>query len=48
MENLVTKAREIAVTVLKDETRSNGSPFITHPDGVAAIVRDEIGLPQGV
>ncbi len=46
MENLVTKAREIAVTVLKDETRSNGSPFITHPDGVAAIVRDEIGLPQ--
>ncbi len=46
MENLVTKARAIAAEVLKDEVRSNGVPFITHPDGVAAIVRDEIGLPD--
>jgi GTP diphosphokinase / guanosine-3',5'-bis(diphosphate) 3'-diphosphatase len=46
MENLVAKAREIAAEVLKDEVRSNGVPFITHPDGVAAIVRDEIGLPD--
>lgn len=46
MENLVEKARNIAVEVLKDETRSNGVPFISHPDGVADIVRDEIGLPE--
>ncbi len=46
MENLVARAREIAAEVLKDEVRSNGVPFITHPDGVAAIVRDEIGLPD--
>ena len=46
MDNLVSRARAIAAEVLKDETRSNGVPFITHPDGVAAIVRDEIGLPE--
>lgn len=46
MNDLVSRARAIAAEVLKDETRSNGVPFITHPDGVAAIVRDEIGLPE--
>ncbi len=46
MDDLVSRARAIAAEVLKDETRSNGVPFITHPDGVAAIVRDEIGLPE--
>jgi len=46
MDNMVDRAREVAAVVLKDELRSNGSPFISHPDGVAAIVRDEIGLPQ--
>ncbi len=46
MNDLISRARAIAVEVLKDETRSNGVPFITHPDGVAAIVRDEIGLPE--
>ena len=46
MDNLVERAREVAALVLKDEMRSNGVPFIAHPDGVAAIVRDEIGLPQ--
>lgn len=46
MNDLISRAKAIAVEVLKDETRSNGVPFITHPDGVAAIVRDEIGLPE--
>ena len=40
----VAKAREIALVALEGETRSNGDPFISHPDAVAAIVRDEIGL----
>ena len=43
---MVEKARQIASAVLKDELRSNGVPFISHPDGVASIVRDEIGLPD--
>ena len=38
------QARELALQTLKDEIRSDGTPFIAHPDGVAAIVRDEIGL----
>ncbi|MGN1226910.1 MAG: RelA/SpoT family protein [Candidatus Cryptobacteroides sp.] len=46
MENLTARSREIAAEVLKDEVRSNGTPFIAHPDGVAAIVREEIGLPE--
>lgn len=46
MENLVERARAIAAEVLKDETRSNGQAFISHPDGVASIVKDEIGLPE--
>lgn len=46
MDNLIQRAREVAVQALKNETRSDGSPFIGHPDAVAAIVRDEIGLPQ--
>ncbi|MGM9788395.1 MAG: RelA/SpoT family protein [Candidatus Cryptobacteroides sp.] len=43
---MTARSREIAAEVLKDEVRSNGTPFIAHPDGVAAIVRDEIGLPE--
>lgn len=46
MEGLVEKARAIAQEVLKDETRGDGLPFIGHPDAVAAIVRDEIGLGE--
>lgn len=46
MEGLVEKARMIAVEALKDDVRSNGHSFIEHPDGVAAIVRDEIGLDE--
>lgn len=43
---MTARSREIAAEVLKDEVRSNGTPFIAHPDGVAAIVREEIGLPE--
>ncbi len=31
---------------LKDQTRYDGTPFIGHPDAVARIVADEIGLPE--
>ena len=46
MDNLVEQARALALEVLKDETRYDGTPFITHPDNVARIVEDEIGLPD--
>lgn len=46
MDNLIEKARAVAVSALKDETRYDGSPFIGHPDSVARIVEDEIGLPE--
>ena len=46
MDNLVEKARTVALEALKDEMRWDGSPFITHPDNVARIVLDEIGLPD--
>ncbi|MBO4611120.1 MAG: HD domain-containing protein, partial [Bacteroidales bacterium] len=46
MEDLVSRAREVALAILGGEVRHNGEPFIQHPDGVAAIVRDEIGLPD--
>ena len=42
---LIEKARAAAADALKDITRHNGSPFIEHPDAVARIVSDEIGLP---
>jgi GTP pyrophosphokinase len=45
MEDVVARAREIAAAALSDERRSDGTPFIGHPDAVAAIVRDELGLP---
>ena len=46
MENLTGQARALALEVLKDEVRDDGTPFITHPDNVARIVEDEIGLPD--
>lgn len=46
MEDLVNRSRILAATVLKEESRFDGTPFIGHPDGVARIVSDEIGLPQ--
>ena len=44
--DIVAKAREVAVAVLMDQTRYDGSPFIGHPDAVARIVQEEIGLPE--
>ncbi len=41
---IITAARDIALEALKDQKRSNGAPFIEHPDAVAKIVYDEIGL----
>ena len=46
MDNLIEKARAVALEALKDETRYDGTPFIGHPDQVAKIVEDEIGLPD--
>lgn len=46
MDALVEKARAVALEALKDETRYDGTPFIQHPDNVARIVADEIGLPM--
>ena len=46
MDNIVEQARALAQEVLKDETRYDGSPFLSHPDNVARIVEDEIGLPD--
>ena len=43
---LIEKARAVAADALKDRTRHDGSPFIDHPDAVARIVADEIGLPE--
>ncbi len=43
--SLIEKARAVAVEILKDETRYDGTPFISHPDNVAKIVSDEIALP---
>ncbi|MBQ9476876.1 MAG: bifunctional (p)ppGpp synthetase/guanosine-3',5'-bis(diphosphate) 3'-pyrophosphohydrolase [Bacteroidales bacterium] len=44
MEDLVRNARRIALEALRDDVRGDGRPFIGHPDGVARIVEDEIGL----
>lgn len=46
MDALIEKARAVALDALKDETRYDGTPFIQHPDNVARIVADEIGLPM--
>ena len=43
---LIDKARNAAAEALKEYTRHDGTPFIGHPDAVAAIVADEIGLPE--
>lgn len=41
---LIRAAYDIASVALKDMTRSNGHPFIEHPDAVAKIAYEEIGL----
>ena len=43
-KTLIYKAFLIAEEVLRDQTRSNGAPFIEHPIAVARIACDEIGL----
>ncbi|MBO6170496.1 MAG: bifunctional (p)ppGpp synthetase/guanosine-3',5'-bis(diphosphate) 3'-pyrophosphohydrolase [Bacteroidales bacterium] len=45
-DTLSSQARQIALAALEGETRYDGSPFITHADGVASIVTGEIGLPD--
>lgn len=44
MEDIVQRARAVALSALEGELRSDGSPFIGHADKVAAIVLDEIGM----
>ena len=43
---MIEEARSIALSALEGETRYDGSPFISHADGVARIVTEEIGLPE--
>ena len=43
-KELISKAYTIAAEALKDMTRGNGRPFLDHPDAVARIADDEIGL----
>lgn len=42
---LVKKARDFAAEALKNDSRYDGTPFFSHPENVAVIVSDEIGLP---
>lgn len=46
MSELVEKARKTASEALEGITRYNGVPFMEHVDNVAAIVSDEIALPE--
>ncbi len=41
---IIRTAYAIASEALRDHTRSNGAPFIEHPDAVAKIAYEEIGL----
>ena len=41
---MIREAYGIASTALKEHTRSNGNPFIEHPEAVARIAYEEIGL----
>ena len=42
---LVGKAYKVAAEALAGKTRENGKPFLDHPENVALIATDEIGLP---
>ena len=42
--NMIRTAYNIAAEALKEHKRSNGNPFIEHPDAVAKIAYEEIGL----
>ena len=41
-KQMIRSAYDIAAEALKDHKRSNGHPFIEHPDAVAKIAYDEI------
>ena len=41
---IISKAYSIAAEALADLKRGNGRPFIEHPDAVAKIADEEIGL----
>ena len=43
-KEMIRSAYTIAAEALKEHKRSNGNPFIEHPDAVARIVYEEIGL----
>ena len=43
-KEMIRSAYAIAAEALKDHKRSNGNPFIEHPDAVAQIAYEEIGL----
>ena len=43
-KEMIRSAYAIAAEALKEHKRSNGNPFIEHPDAVARIVYEEIGL----
>ncbi|MBR1574562.1 MAG: bifunctional (p)ppGpp synthetase/guanosine-3',5'-bis(diphosphate) 3'-pyrophosphohydrolase [Bacteroidales bacterium] len=42
---MIRKAYGVAQEALQGVTRYDGSPFLSHPEAVARIVADEIGLP---
>ena len=42
---LVAKAYDVAADALSERKRENGKPFLEHPENVALIATDEIGLP---
>ena len=44
-QELIRKARAVAEQALAGKERGNGRPFLDHPDAVARIVAEEIGLP---
>lgn len=44
-KEMIKKAYDIAAEALKEMKRSNGNPFIEHPDAVAKIAEEEVGLP---
>ncbi len=44
-EDIVARARSVAAGALEGRVRGDGKPFLDHPDGVARIVSDEVGLP---
>lgn len=43
-KEMIRSAYAIAAEALKEHKRSNGNPFIEHPDAVARIAYEEIGL----